>query len=137
MTLIFTGYGLLVNIMTEYRDWPLIIPLVLTGLAIDLIAALAPSARTAADARRHPHDRPGRGRRAVGLLLLVVALDKGIGWEPTMWVGALHRRRCMTGFGVAFLVAPPSYGPRLVGRRRRTRGSSLKNAATSATSSLT
>ena len=37
MTLIFTGYGLLVNIMTEYRDWSLIIPLILTGLAIDLL----------------------------------------------------------------------------------------------------
>ena len=43
----------------------------------------------------------------------VLALDKGIGWEPTLWVGAIMVG-IMTGFGVAFLVAPPSYGPRLV-----------------------
>ena len=30
-----------------------------------------------------------------------------------MWVGALLVG-IMAGFGVAFLVAPPSYGPRLV-----------------------
>ena len=41
MTLIFTGYGLLVNIMTEYRDIVLIIPLILTGLAIDVLQSLA------------------------------------------------------------------------------------------------
>ncbi len=44
---------------------------------------------------------------------LVLALHTGIGWEPTMWVGALMVGT-MTGFGVAFLVAPPAYGPRLV-----------------------
>ena len=43
----------------------------------------------------------------------MLALDKGIGWEPTLWVGALIIGT-MTGFAVAFLVAPPSYGPRLV-----------------------
>jgi hypothetical protein len=43
----------------------------------------------------------------------VLALDKGIGWEPTLWVGALFVA-IMTGFGVAFLIAPPAYGPRLV-----------------------
>src|SRR3954451_2987530 len=32
-TLIFTGFGLLVNIMTEYRDIVLIIPLILAGAA--------------------------------------------------------------------------------------------------------
>ena len=40
---------------------------------------------------------------------VVLALDKGIGWPPTLWVGALMVG-VMTGFGVAFLVAPPSYG---------------------------
>ena len=88
MTLIFTGYGLLVNIMTEYRD----------------MAADHP-----ADAHR-PGDRPDPAPRAAGERLTlggirtigpiaaavlwisyyaVLALDKGIGWEPTLWVGAL------------------------------------------------
>jgi hypothetical protein len=115
VTLIFTGYGLLVNIMTEYRDIVLIIPLIITGLAIDLMQ------------RRFGGEREdGRvslgGIRAIGPLAAlilwvsyyaVLALDKGIGWEPTLWVGALIIGT-MTGFGVAFLVAPPSYGPRLV-----------------------
>jgi hypothetical protein len=43
----------------------------------------------------------------------VLALHKGIGWDPTIWVGALMVG-IMTGFGLAFLIAPPAYGPRLV-----------------------
>ena len=43
----------------------------------------------------------------------VLALHKGIGWTPTQWVGALIVG-VMTSFGVAFLIAPPAYGPRLV-----------------------
>ena len=45
---------------------------------------------------------------------VVLALDMGIGWKPPTWVGAHRSSAVMTGFGVAFLVAPPSYGPRLV-----------------------
>ncbi len=41
----------------------------------------------------------------------ILALDKGIGWEPTLWVGALMVG-VMAGFGVAFLIAPPAYGRR-------------------------
>ena len=58
-----------------------------------------------------------RGWVAAGVLWIsyyaVLAADKGLGWEPTMWVGAIMVG-FMTGFGVAFLVAPPTYGPRLV-----------------------
>ncbi|MDA0162392.1 hypothetical protein OM076_19120 [Solirubrobacter ginsenosidimutans] len=114
-TMIFTGYGLLVNIMTEYRDIVLIIPLIVTGLAIDVMA------RRLGGAREDGRVSLG-GIRTIGpvaALILwvtyyaVLALDKGIGWEPTLWVGALIIGT-MTGFAVAFLVAPPSYGPRLV-----------------------
>jgi hypothetical protein len=114
-TAIFTGYGLLVNIMTEYRDIVLIVPLIITGLAIDVLA------RQLGGKREDGRLTLG-GIRAIGpvaALILwvsyyaVLALDKGMGWEPTLWVGALIIGT-MTGFGVAFLVAPPSYGPRLV-----------------------
>jgi hypothetical protein len=114
-TLIFTGFGLLVNIMTSYRDIVLIVPLIVTGFAIDVLQRQL--AGTRADGRLSLG-----GIRAIGpsaALILwatyygVLALDKGIGWRPTMWVGALIVGT-MTGFGVAFLVAPPSYGPRLV-----------------------
>src|SRR3954453_2466144 len=35
-TLIYLGFGLLVSILTEYRDWPLIVPLVILGATLDL-----------------------------------------------------------------------------------------------------
>ncbi len=112
VTLIYIGYGLLVNIMTEYRDIVLIIPLIVTGLVIDGIQNRFAS----------PDRLSLGGIRAVGPVAAlalwvsyygVLALDKGIGWEPTLWVGALIVGT-MTGFACAFLVAPPSYGPRLV-----------------------
>jgi hypothetical protein len=114
-TAIFTGYGLLVNIMTSYRDIVLIIPLIVTGLAIDVLA------RQLGGKREDGRLTLGAVRTIgpVAALILwvsyysVLALDKGIGWEPTLWVGALIIGT-MTGFAVAFLVAPPSYGPRLV-----------------------
>ncbi|WP_147447666.1 hypothetical protein [Solirubrobacter pauli] len=112
MTLIFTGYGLLVSIMTEYRDWPLIFPLILTGLAIDVLQSRAPAGQrlTLGGIRT-------AGPIAAAVLWIsyygILALDKGIGWEPTLWVGALMVG-VMSGFGVAFLIAPPAYGPRLV-----------------------
>lgn len=112
VTAIFIGYGLLVNVMTSYRDIVLIIPLILTGIAIDLFQNRAKAGERLTLG----------GIRAVGPLAAavlwisyyaVLALDKGLGWTPTMWVGAIMVG-IFTGFGVAFLVAPPSYGPRLV-----------------------
>ena len=113
-TITFAAFGLLMNIMTEYRDaWTLIV-LVLTGVSVDLM-------------QHWSAPGPGRrltlgGIRLVGSLAAVVlwfsyfgllALEHGIGWKTTTWVGA-----CVigigSGFGTAFLVAPPAYGPRLV-----------------------
>lgn len=114
-TIILTGFGLLVNIMTSYRDIVLIIPLILTGITIDLLQSRIGGKR--ADGRLSLGDIRAIGPAAALVLwcsyYLVLALHKGIGWEPTMWVGALMVGT-MTGFGVAFLVAPPAYGPRLV-----------------------
>jgi hypothetical protein len=111
MTLVFLGYGLLVSIMTEYRDWVLILSLVLAGLAIDLIQNRAGKERLTLGGIRTA------GPIAAAVLWIsyyaILALDKGIGWEPTLWVGALMVG-IMSGFGVAFLIAPPAYGPRLV-----------------------
>jgi hypothetical protein len=113
-TIVYTGFGLLVSIMSEYRDIVLIIPLILTGLATDLLQQ-----------RLRMTQSDGRitlgGIRVVGTAIAavlwlsyfaVLALDQGIGWEPPIWVGALLVG-IMTGFGVAFLIAPPAYGPRL------------------------
>jgi hypothetical protein len=115
ITAIFVGYGLLVNIMTEYRDIVLIIPLLLAGVAIDLLQRRLGGKR--ADGRLTLGGIRAIGPAAAAVLwcsyYLVLALDKGIGWTPTLWVGALVIG-IMTGFGVAFLIAPPSYGPRLV-----------------------
>jgi hypothetical protein len=112
VTLIFLGFGLLVNIMTSYRDIVLIIPLLLTGIAIDALQSRArPGERLSLGAIRTV------GPVAAAVLWIsyyaILAADKGLGWEPTMWVGAIMVG-LLTGFGVAFLVAPPSYGPRLV-----------------------
>ena len=112
VTLIFLGYGLLVNIMTEYRDIILIIPLLLTGVVIDALQNRAkPGERLTLGGIRSV------GPAAAATLWIsyyaVLALHEGLGWEPTMWVGAIMVG-IMTGFGVAFLVAPPAYGPRLV-----------------------
>src|SRR5690242_18773399 len=110
----FLAFGLLMNVMTSYRDAWTLIALTLTGLAIDLMQrAFAP----ARDARLTLG-----GIRLVGSLAAVIlwfsyfillALEKGIGWKATTWVGV-----CVigigAGFGTAFLVAPPAYGPRLV-----------------------
>ena len=115
VTLIFLGYGLLVNIMTEYRDAVLIVPLLLTGLSIDLLQQRL--GRERADGRVTLGGIRIVGTAAAAVLWIsyyaVLALDKGIGWEPTLWVGALFVG-IMTGFGLAFLIAPPAYGPRLV-----------------------
>jgi hypothetical protein len=113
-TVMYLAIGLLNYVMTEYRDAWLLIPLVIAGLTVDLLQrALA----------------PGSGRRLTlgGIRLVgpvtaaalwfsyyaVMAIHLGIGWKPPTWVGA-NVLGVMAGFGVAFLVAPPSYGPRLV-----------------------
>jgi hypothetical protein len=112
-TLIFLGFGLLVNVMTEYRDIVLIVPLILAGVAADLVQT-----RLAAPGERLTLGGIRVAGPVIGAVLWlsyygVLALDKGIGWTPTQWVGALLVG-VMTAFGVAFLVAPPAYGPRLV-----------------------
>jgi hypothetical protein len=112
-TLIFLGFGLLVNVMTEYRDIVLIVPLILAGVAADLVQA-----RLAAPGERLTLGGIRIAGPVIGAVLWfsyygVLALDKGIGWSPTQWVGALIVG-VMTAFGLAFLVAPPAYGPRLV-----------------------
>ena len=115
VTSIFLGYGLLVNIMTSYRDAVLILPLVLSGLVFDLAQQRFGSER--ADGRMTLGGIRSVGPAAAAALwisyFIVVALTDGMGWPPSMWVGALLVG-IMSGFGVAFLVAPPSYGPRLV-----------------------
>ena len=113
-TITYLAFGLLMNVMTSYRDAWTLITLTLTGLAIDLMQrAFAPG--------------PGRrltlgGIRLVGSLAAVVlwfsyflllALEKGIGWKPTTWIGVAVIG-IGAGFGTSFLVAPPAYGPRLV-----------------------
>ena len=115
VTAIFGGYGLLVNIMTEDRDAALIVPLLLAGLTFDLAQRRFGSER--ADGRMTLGGIRGVGPAAAAVLwvsyFVVVTLTDGMGWPASMWVGALFVG-IMSGFGVAFLVAPPSYGPRLV-----------------------
>ena len=69
--------------------------------------------RAATDAGRHPPDRPAHRADALVSYFVVLAVHKGIGWKTPTWLGAIIIG-VMAGFGVAFLVAPPSYGPRLV-----------------------
>ena len=110
-TLIFTGYGLLVNIMTSYRDVVLSLSLLAAGATIDVLQARKREGRLTLGAIRVVG--PAAATALWCTYYLAMALDKGIGWRPTLWVGALMVG-LMTGFGVAFLVAPPAYGPRLV-----------------------
>ena len=114
-TLIYTAFGLWVNIMSEYRDIVLIVPLILAGLTADLLQQRLGMARK--DGRVSLGGIRVAGTAIAAVLWLsywaVLALDKGIGWPPTLWVGALMVA-IMTGFGLAFLIAPPCYGPRLV-----------------------
>jgi hypothetical protein len=113
-TLIYTMFGLLVNIMTEYRDIVLIVPLILTGLTVDVVQQRLSSERLSTGRIRL------MGPIAAAVLWIsyygVLALDQGLGWPATLWVGALFVG-VMTGFGVAFLVAPPDYGPRVTDAR--------------------
>ena len=114
-TLIYTAFGLHVNIMSEYRDIVLIIPLILAGLSADLLQQRLGMQRK--DGRMTLGGIRVAGTTIGAVLWLsyygVLALDKGIGWSPTIWVGALMVG-IMTAFGLSFLIAPPAYGPRLV-----------------------
>ncbi len=111
VTVIFLGFGLLVNILTEYRDWVLIFPLLLAGATVDIAQRkLAPG----------PRERVTLGGiRLIGPLAAaalwisfygVLDLHRGIGWGGSLMVGALIMGT-LTGFGVAFVIAPPPYGP--------------------------
>jgi hypothetical protein len=114
-TLIYTAFGLHVNIMSEYRDIVLIVPLILAGLSADLLQQRLGTQRK--DGRISLGGIRVAGTAIGAVLWLsyygVLALHKGIGWDPTIWVGALMVG-IITAFGLAFLIAPPAYGPRLV-----------------------
>lgn len=116
VTIAFVVLGLLLNIMSEYRDVAMVmIPLLITGLTVDLLQRRL--ARSRNDGRVSLGGIRIVGTGAATALWIsyyaVLALDKGMGWGPSLWVGALIVG-IMTGFGVAFLIAPPAYGPRLV-----------------------
>ena len=113
-TLIYLLFGLQTCVMTQYRDPWILIPLVIGGATVDVLQTrLAPG--------------PGLrltlgGVRLIGPLtaltlwssyFVVLAVHLGIGWKTPTWLGTIIIA-VMAGFGVAFLVAPPSYGPRLV-----------------------
>jgi hypothetical protein len=113
-TLMYLIFGLLMCIQTQYRDPWMLIPLTIGGATVDLLQArLAPG----------PRERLTLGGiRLIGPLtaltlwssyFIVYALHFGFGWKTPTWAGAIVIA-VMAGFGVAFLVAPPSYGPRLV-----------------------
>jgi hypothetical protein len=114
-TLIYTAFGLHVNIMSEYRDIVLIVPLILAGLSADLLQQRLGMQRK--DGRISLGGIRVAGTAIGAVLWLsyfgVLALHKGIGWNPEIWVGALMVG-IMSAFGLAFLIAPPAYGPRLV-----------------------
>jgi hypothetical protein len=113
-TLTYLIFGLLMCIQTQYRDPWMLIPLTIGGATVDLLQArLAPG----------PRERLTLGGiRLIGPLtaltlwasyFIVYAVHFGFGWKTPTWAGAIVIA-VMAGFGVAFLVAPPSYGPRLV-----------------------
>ena len=91
MTLIFIGYGLLVNVMTSYRDIVLIIPLMLTGIAIDLFQS-----RAKAGERLTLGGIRAVGPLAAGVLWIsyyaVLAADKGLGLDADDVGGRDHGR---------------------------------------------
>lgn len=113
-TLVFLGHGLLFSIVSEYDDAILLLPLVLGGLALDLLQR-----RLA----RGPDERLTLGniRWAGPIAALVLwlsyyvtmAITDGLGWSEATITGAIIVGT-MAGFGVAFFIAPPDYGPRLV-----------------------
>jgi hypothetical protein len=109
VTLIYGLFGLLVNVMTEYRDIVLIVPLLLTGATVDILVR-----------RFRP---PGRattaGIRVIGTAapaalwisyFVVLELDEGLGWGPSLWVGALMLS-VLAGLLLSVLVAPPALEP--------------------------
>ena len=113
-TLTYLVFGLLMCIQTQYRDPWMLIPLVIAGATVDVLQQrLAPG--------------PGQrltlgGIRLIGPLaalslwltyFIVYAIHFGFGWKTPTWAGAIVIA-VMAGFGTAFLVAPPAYGPRLV-----------------------
>lgn len=116
ITITFVVVGLLMNILSQFGDVVLIlVPLLIAGLSVDLLQQRL--GRTRRDGRVTLGGIRIVGTGAAAALWVsyyaVLALDKGIGWGPSLWVGALAVG-IMTGFGVAFLIAPPAYGPRLV-----------------------
>ena len=92
-TLCLLGYGLMFSIVSEYEDIILVIPLVLTGLALDFLQQ-----RLA----RGPENRLTLGQiRWVGpaaafvlslTYYVTVAIREGLGWSEATITGRDHRR---------------------------------------------
>jgi hypothetical protein len=110
----FLGFGLLFSIVDQYEQPLLLIPLVLCGLTLDFLQG-----RLA----RGPAERLSLGQiRWTGPIAafvlwlsyyLALAVSEGIGWTEAVITGVIIVGT-MAGFGAAFFIAPPEYGPRLV-----------------------
>ncbi len=109
VTFIYGTFGLLVNIMTEYRDIVLIVPLLVAGATIDVLAQQL----------RPPGRATTAGIRVIGTAaaaalwisyFVVLALDDGLGWGPSLWVGAVTLS-VLAGLLLSVLVAPPALEP--------------------------
>lgn len=113
-TACFLGCGVVFSIVDEYEQPLLLIPLVLAGLTLDFLQQ-----RLA----RGPGERLTLGSirwaGPIGAFVLclsyyvTLAISEGIGWSEATITGAIIVGT-MAGFGAAFFIAPPEYGPRLV-----------------------
>jgi uncharacterized membrane protein YczE len=113
-TLIYLLFGLMTCVMTQYRDAWILIPLVVAGATVDVLQtklARGPGQRLTLGGIRLIG--PVTALALWATYFVVLAVHLGIGWKTPTWLGTIIIA-VMAGFGVAFLVAPPSYGPRLV-----------------------
>jgi hypothetical protein len=114
-TATFTMFSLYFNVITSYDDVVVImIPLVLCGLTLDLLQqrlARGPGERLTLGGIRSTG--PIAAFMLWGSYYLLVAIRDGIGWTEAVTAGVIVVGT-LAGFGAAFLVAPPEYGPRLV-----------------------
>jgi hypothetical protein len=106
LTIMFGTLAVLISMLSEYRDWELAVPLVIGGVAGDLLLA------------RLAGDEPVRVWKlrvfAAALpivlwgafLLCVALLDGGLGWGPSLWVGVL-----LTSGGVGYVLSLLAYPP--------------------------
>jgi hypothetical protein len=105
-TVMCTSLGLLYAMLSQYRDAELIAPLVLTGVAGDLLLRrLAPAGqlvlwRVRLLATLIPPILWG------AFFIAVELLQGGLGWHATLWVGVLVTSAGL-GFAVSLLAFPP------------------------------